>query len=89
MIKKAADIEQIEIAFMAWGGQFGKGIYEIRYFFKNESKRRVFDSVMVTVSVFKNKGLVRRIDHTKKTNEWLNTQEGKQWFFENYVQKDV
>ncbi|QYY44746.1 hypothetical protein ACKE5C_19310 (plasmid) [Aneurinibacillus thermoaerophilus] len=83
------DITEIKIAFMAWGGMYGKGIYEVRYYFDGLIGQRTFNSVIVPVSVFKEKGLVRRIDHHKKADEWLNTAEGKRWLVENYLQGEV
>lgn len=67
--------ETLEIAAWATGGKFGSGVYEIhkdgRY------------AGLVSVSHLKDKGLVRRIDHTKKVEAFLNTEEGRKWFKES------
>lgn len=58
----------------------GGGYYEVAPIGidgKRESSRKLY------IRDCKEEGLVRRYDHTKKLYEFLNTEEGNQWFDEN------
>ncbi|MNM07328.1 hypothetical protein D3C81_173690 [compost metagenome] len=63
----------MKISCWATGGPFGVGVYEIH----DEHERFLG---YAPVAELKEKGLVRRIDHNKKVEEFLNTDEGKEWF---------
>ncbi len=64
------------IACFATGGPFGAGAYEVH---DEDGKYRGCCSVMA----LKEKGLVHRIDQSKKAEAFLNTDEGRNWFKEN------
>ncbi|MEN1989857.1 hypothetical protein [Paenibacillus hubeiensis] len=66
-----------QYAIKAWvtGGSYGAGIYEIH---KNGSY-----AGYVNVGKLKDLKLVRRIDHTKKAEAFLNTPDGEAWFLAN------
>ncbi|TKH35978.1 hypothetical protein C1I59_13570 [Paenibacillus polymyxa] len=68
--------EQLKIVCWATGFKFAKGVYEIH---NQDGRFRGFCSV----EALKDKGLVRRIDHTKKAEAFLNTDEGRSWFRRN------
>ncbi|TPG86859.1 hypothetical protein EEL32_12160 [Brevibacillus laterosporus] len=66
----------LKIKAWATGGPYGVGVYEIH------------DSVggslgLLDVQKLKDKGLVRRIDHSKKAEDYLNTDEGRAFFLAN------
>jgi len=69
------EAEQLKICVWATGGRYGSGVYEIH--------RGNMYAGLIWVSAMKEKGLVRRIDHTKKATEFLNTDEGREWFKRN------
>ncbi|ODB61402.1 hypothetical protein [Paenibacillus polymyxa] len=67
---------QLKIVCWATGFKFGAGTYEVH---DQDGGFRGFCSV----AKLKEKGLVRRIDHTKKAEAFLNTDEGRAWFRKN------
>lgn len=68
--------ETLKIACWATGGKYGSGVYEVH------GHSGLFRG-LIPVSLFKEKGLVKRIDHTKRAEQFLNTDEGKKFFLEN------
>lgn len=67
--------EGLKVSAWVTGGIYGKGVYEIH-------GKNGFAGYL-RISPLKEKGLVKRIDHTKKINEWLNTEEGRAYFSKN------
>ncbi|AIW41806.1 hypothetical protein [Paenibacillus polymyxa] len=68
--------EQLKIVCWATGFKFENGAYEVH---SQDGRFQGFCSV----ASLKEKGLVRRIDHTKKAEVFLNTDEGRAWFRKN------
>lgn len=64
--------EALKISAWATGGRYGAGVYEIH--------RDGRYAGLVSVNRMKQMGLVKRIDHTKKAEAFLNTEEGQKWF---------
>lgn len=66
----------LKIKAWATGGPYGSGIYEIH------DNSEGFQGYL-PVQNLKDKGLVRRIDHTKKADGYLSTPEGEAYFLAN------
>lgn len=66
-------MQKLEICAWATGGDYGVGVYEIH----NEKGEY---QGLISIALLKAKGLVRRVDHYKKAEEYLNTDEGRSFF---------
>lgn len=69
------DIASVEGKACAKGGMFGSGVQE--YEVKDSEGRRT--RLYVPVGDLKERGLTKRYDHFKRAEEWLNTDEGKEY----------
>lgn len=66
----------LRIKAWATGWKYGVGVYEIH------DENGHFQG-LVPVQKLKEMGFVRRIDHSKKAEEFLNTNNGREWFLQN------
>ncbi|ASJ54887.1 hypothetical protein BP422_15720 [Brevibacillus formosus] len=77
------DIAKVEGVASAKGGMFGEGVQEYRV---TDSENRSIH-LYVPVNFLKEKGLTKRYDFMKKAEEWLNTEEGKQYLYQTHESK--
>lgn len=70
------NVNKYKIAAWATGGHYGTGVYEIH------NEKGQYEG-LISIALLKEKGLVRRIDHNEKAEEFLNTDEGRKFFLQN------
>ncbi|AKG36113.1 hypothetical protein [Paenibacillus durus] len=76
LVLYGASAETLKISCHATGGPYGAGVYEI-----HDEHNRFLG--LCSVPALKELGVVRRIDHYRKAEAFLNTAAGREWFMQN------